>query len=81
MDFDPQECSVLPGYEPPAGLREEEGNGKDGAQLREDDPVERLPVSEIFGKPGLVDSTESQSCGQSNVPHQGPLVYSNVLQH
>ena len=36
------------GHEPPAGLREEEGNEEDGDHLGEDDPVEDLPVSEIF---------------------------------
>ena len=51
------------GYEPPAGLGEEEGNDKDCNHLRENGPVERLPVCEIFGQPGLVSSTESESHG------------------
>ena len=69
------------GHEPPAGLREEEGDEEDGDHLGEDDPVEDLPVSEIFRQPGLVDSTESEGHGQTNVTHQGPLVYRHVLQH
>ena len=69
------------GYEPPAGLREEEGNDKDCDHLRENGPVKGLPVGEILGQPGLVGPTKSEGEGQTNVAHQSPLVYRHVLQH
>ena len=69
-----------PGDEPPGGLGEEEGDGEDGDHLRENNPVKWLPVAEIFSQPGLVNSTERQGCGQTNVPHQSPLLYGNILQ-